>query len=69
VNSDIASEHFYPVNSRRLRHRVAAPDQSAPDVKFRLSRRGALIVISAASLGLWAAIAAGIRSLVPLLMP
>ena len=34
-----------------------------------MSRRGALIVISAVSLGLWTAIAAAISSLAPLLVP
>jgi hypothetical protein len=69
VNGDIASENIYSLSDRRSRDRLTIPDQSAPELTFRLSRKGALIVITAVSLGLWAAIAAAITSLASLLAP
>jgi hypothetical protein len=69
VNSDIASEKISSADDRGSRRRLAVPDRSAPRDTYRLSPRGALIVISAASLGLWAAIAAAISALAAVLVP
>ena len=68
MDRDIVSEHTYSVGDRRLR-RLAAPDRTAPQGTSRLSRGQALITISAVSLGLWAAMAAAIRSLASILVP
>ena len=65
----MASEHIYSVSDRRSRDRRKIPDQSAPEATSRMSQRAALIVISAASLGLWAMIVAAITSLAPVLVP
>jgi len=59
VDSDITSEHTYPVD-RSSRQGLATSGASAPPVTRRLSIGEALIAISLISLGLWAVIVAAI---------
>ena len=67
VDSDIGSEHAYPVD-RRSQHGLAESGRSAPQATRRLSGREALIAISLLSLGLWAVIVAAISWLASALL-
>ena len=68
LDSDTASERTYPAGDRGLRHELGISDGAA-QVPSRLSRGKALIVITLASLALWAVIVAAICSLASALFP
>ena len=68
VDSDITSEHTYPVD-RSSQQGLATSGPSAPPATRRLSSGEALIAISLISLGLWAVIVAAIGWLASALLP
>ena len=68
VDSDLASEHSYPVD-RGLPHGLATGDPSSPEATPRVSTGAALLAISLISLGLWAVVVAAIGSLISALSP
>jgi hypothetical protein len=69
LDNYIAAGHTNSIDNLERRRRLAAPTAAASQTTFRLGKTEALLVILAASLGLWAAIAAAAISLAPILVP